>query len=76
MAKELSGRKIAILFARRVEQVELVEPRDAVTQAGAQVELLSIDTVDVQATNHDIESADNSRSIVPSARSRSTTMTR
>jgi protease I len=34
MADELQGRKIAILAADGVEQVELTEPRRAVEQAG------------------------------------------
>jgi protease I len=38
MAKELQGRRIAILAASGVEQVELVEPRRAVTEAGADTE--------------------------------------
>jgi protease I len=41
-----------------VEQVELVQPRQAVTEAGATTELLSLKPGTVQATNHDIEPAD------------------
>ncbi|MDQ2897558.1 MAG: type 1 glutamine amidotransferase, partial [Actinomycetota bacterium] len=41
-----------------VEQVELTEPRKAVEQAGATVELLSLDAGEIQAMNSDIEPAD------------------
>lgn len=54
MANELQGKRIAIIAADGVEQVELVEPRDAVESAGATTELLSIDTGEIQATNGDI----------------------
>ncbi|MGH3924881.1 MAG: peptidase C56, partial [Pseudonocardiaceae bacterium] len=39
MAGELQGRRIAFLVADGVEQVELIEPRRAVQEAGATVEL-------------------------------------
>jgi protease I len=59
MAQSLQGKKIAILAAEGVEQVELVEPRKAVTEAGAQCELLSIQPGRIQAVNHDIHPADS-----------------
>ena len=58
MANELQGRKIAILAEDGVEQVELVEPRQAVEEAGAQVELLSTSTGEIQAVNGEINPAD------------------
>ena len=58
MADELQGKTIAILAADGVEQVELERPREAVEQSGAQTELLSIDSGEIQATNHDINPAD------------------
>jgi protease I len=58
MTGTLTGVRVAILAARGVEQVELVQPRQAVTDAGATTELLSIEPGTVQATNHDLESAD------------------
>jgi protease I len=58
MAKTLTGRRVAILAARGVEQVELVQPREAVTEAGATTELLSLKPGTIQATNHDLEPAD------------------
>jgi protease I len=53
MATELQGRKIAILAADGVEQSELDQPREAVEQAGAQTELLSIDSGEIQAVEGD-----------------------
>jgi protease I len=58
MANELQGKKIAILAADGVEQVELETPRDAVQDAGATTELLSIDTGEIQAMNGDINKGD------------------
>lgn len=59
MANELEGLKVAILAADGVEQVELEEPRKAVEQAGAQTELVSIHSGEIQAMNSDINPADN-----------------
>jgi len=58
VADELKGKKIAILAADGVEQVEFEQPKRAVEQAGASTELLSIKTGEIQAMNHDIEPAD------------------
>ena len=58
MANELEGMKIAILAADGVEQVELIEPRDAVRSAGAQTELLSLETGEIQGMSGDINKAD------------------
>ncbi|MBS1861174.1 MAG: type 1 glutamine amidotransferase [Actinobacteria bacterium] len=55
MADELKGKKIAILAADGVEQVELDRPRSAVEQAGAETVLLSIEAGEIQAVEHDIE---------------------
>ena len=54
MAAELRGRRIAILAAEGVEQVELEEPRKAVQEAGAVTELLSIKSGQIQAVRQDI----------------------
>jgi protease I len=61
MADELTGRTIAILAADGVEQVELEEPRQALIEAGALTELLSLEDGDIQAMNGDIEPADTFR---------------
>ena len=42
MTGKLSGKRIAILAADGVEEVELTRPRDAVTAEGAQVDVLSL----------------------------------
>lgn len=57
MANELEGKKVAILAADGVEKVELEQPRAALTDAGAQVELLSLKAGEIQARNHDLEPA-------------------
>jgi len=58
MADELQGKKVAILAADGVEQVELEQPKQAVEDAGAETELLSIETGEIQAMNHDIDKGD------------------
>ncbi|HEV3378927.1 MAG TPA: type 1 glutamine amidotransferase domain-containing protein [Thermoleophilaceae bacterium] len=58
MANELQGKRIAILAATGVEQVELEQPREAVENAGAETELLSIQDGEIQAMNHDIDKGD------------------
>jgi protease I len=57
MASELEGRRVAILAADGVEEVELLEPRRAVEAAGAQVTLLSLEAGEIQAMNGDIDKA-------------------
>jgi protease I len=57
MANELQGRRVAILAADGVERVELEQPRQAVEDAGAETQLLSIHEAEIQARNHDIEEA-------------------
>jgi protease I len=58
MSDTLKGKKIAIIATDGVEQVELVTPRDAVQDAGATTELLSVQSGEIQAMNSDIEPAD------------------
>jgi protease I len=53
----LDGRRVAILATDGVEEVELTEPRDAVTGAGATAEIVSLDDGEIQAMNGDIEPA-------------------
>jgi len=53
MFDRLQGKKIAFLMANEgVEQVEMTEPMEAVTAAGAEVDLLAPEAGDVQAFNH------------------------
>lgn len=55
MANALRGRRVAILAADGVERVELQVPRDAVQQAGAQTDLLSLHSGQIQARNNDLD---------------------
>ncbi len=57
MADELNGMKIAILAADGVEEVEYQKPKEAVEEAGAGTETLSLERREIQAMNHDIEPA-------------------
>jgi len=53
MSDRLQGKKIAFLTANEgVEQVELVEPLEAVREAGAEAELLAPEEGEIQAFNH------------------------
>ncbi|BBY24108.1 type 1 glutamine amidotransferase domain-containing protein [Mycobacterium stomatepiae] len=57
MANKLQGKTIAILAADGVEKVELEQPRAALKQAGARVEVLSLKAGEIQAREHDLEPA-------------------
>jgi protease I len=57
MSNSLQGKKVAILAADGVEKVELEQPRAALSDNGAQVEVLSLKTGEIQARNHDLEPA-------------------
>jgi protease I len=50
--RKLQGKKVAVLAADMVEQVELVEPRQALEDAGAETELISIHPGEIQGFNH------------------------
>lgn len=52
MSAELSGRRIAILATNGVEQAELREPRRALEDAGAAVELLAPSGPSIQGMDH------------------------
>lgn len=53
MSDQLQGKKIAILVANEgVEEVELTSPRDALREAGAEVDLLAPESDEIQAFNH------------------------
>ncbi len=59
MANELQGRKVAILLAPvGTEQVEFTEPKKAVEDAGASVDVVGVDTGEVQTMNSDINPGD------------------
>jgi protease I len=57
MASELNGKRVAILAADGVDRVELEQPRQALDQAGARTELLSLHDGRIQARNNDLEAA-------------------
>jgi len=48
----LKGKKVAIIAADMVERVELEKPREALEQAGATTELLSIKPGEIEAFDH------------------------
>ncbi|HEX5893608.1 MAG TPA: type 1 glutamine amidotransferase domain-containing protein [Solirubrobacterales bacterium] len=53
MANELQGKRIAFVMANEgVEQVEFTEPRKAVEQAGAEVDVIAPQSGQIQAFNH------------------------
>src|SRR3954447_1246201 len=53
MADELHGKRIALLMANEgVEQVELVEPRKALEEAGAEVDLIAPEAGQIQGFDH------------------------
>lgn len=52
MALALDGMRVAILATDMVEESELIEPRDALTEMGADVKLVSPKDGEIIATNH------------------------
>src|SRR5690606_38375813 len=52
MVQRLKQKRIAFLATDGVEQVELVKPWEAMQSAGARVELISLDSGDIQGFNH------------------------
>jgi protease I len=52
MANELQGKHIAFLFTEGAEQVEVTEPLEAVKNAGADVDIISLEKGDVEMWNH------------------------
>jgi protease I len=53
MASELQGKKVAFLVANEgIEQVELTEPRKAIEEAGAEIDLVAPESGEAQAFNH------------------------
>lgn len=53
MSDQLQGKRIAILVANEgVEEVELTSPREALHEAGAEIDLLAPEEDEIQAFNH------------------------
>lgn len=55
MQNKLVNKKIAILATDGVEQSELTQPWEAAKNAGATVELISLETGQIQGVNHDVK---------------------
>ncbi|MFD7160448.1 type 1 glutamine amidotransferase domain-containing protein [Kribbella sp. NPDC059898] len=55
---QLNGRRVAILAANGLEQIEYEEPKAAVVAAGGHVQLVSIEGRQVQAMHGDIDKGD------------------
>ncbi len=53
MSKKLTGKKIAFLATDGFEQVELTKPWEAIKDAGATVELISLESGEIQGVHHD-----------------------
>ena len=49
----LTGKKVAILATDGFEQVELTEPMEKVKAAGADVDIVSLESGEIQGMNHD-----------------------
>jgi protease I len=52
MADQLKGKRVAFLFTEGAEQVEVTEPLEAVKNAGADVDIISLEKGDVEMWNH------------------------
>lgn len=52
MSGELEGKTVAILATDGVEQVELLSPKAALETAGAKVEVVSLESGDIQGFDH------------------------
>src|SRR5581483_10989555 len=52
MANELQGKRVAFLFTEGAEQVELTEPLEAVRNAGAETDLISLAKGEVEMWQH------------------------
>ncbi|MDP8952920.1 MAG: DJ-1/PfpI family protein, partial [Actinomycetota bacterium] len=59
VANELQGRKVALLVAPRgTEQVEFTEPKKAVEDAGAEVDVIGIQSGEAEMVNGDLDPGD------------------
>lgn len=52
---DLNGKRVAVVAMDHFEEVELVEPRDRLTESGAQVKVYSADTGTIRAKQGDTE---------------------
>ena len=58
MANELEGKKIAFIATDGVEQIELEDPWQALADAGAAMELISLEEGEIQAMNGPVDKGD------------------
>ena len=52
MAGKLDGKKVAILVANGLEQVEMTKPREALDEAGAETKVVSLKSGKIQGMHH------------------------
>ncbi len=52
MAEKLDGKKVAILVANGLEQVEMTKPREALDEAGAETKIVSLKSSKIQGMHH------------------------
>ena len=52
MARQLDGKKVAILVTDGFEQVEMTKPREALDEAGAETKIVSLKPGKIQGMNH------------------------
>jgi len=52
MASELKGKRVAFLFTDGAEQAEVTAPLEAVRKAGADVDIISLETGEVEMWKH------------------------
>jgi protease I len=52
MGDKLKGKRVAILAADMFERVELEQPRDALKEAGAEIEIVSLEPGEIQGFDH------------------------
>ena len=52
MAQQLEGKRVAFLFTEGAEQVEVTEPLKAVKNAGAEVDIVSLEKGEIEMWNH------------------------
>lgn len=52
MTKDLKGKRVAIVVTNGFEQIELTDPRDALEDAGASTDIVSIEDDEVKGWNH------------------------
>ena len=52
MTEQLSGKRIAILAAAGFEEIELFEPKSAIEKAGGKVEIVSLESGEIEGNKH------------------------